>query len=102
MASALGANATSGFSTAKKTAALNKYQTFKISCGAAAAGQTVGIWVATKSGGRTSAYVRVTGRVADASGNAIYNFRSSSAVSIGVRGSLGGQPRRTGSSARWK
>jgi len=90
-ASALGANATSGFSTATKVAALGTYQTFKISCGAAAAGQTVGILVATKnSAGVWSSFTRLTGRVADASGTAWFNWRSSSATWVSVRGDLGG------------
>jgi hypothetical protein len=90
VASALGANATSGFSTSAKTAGLGKYITFKVTCAASSAGSTVGILVSTKSGGAYSAYTRLTGRVVDSSGVAIFNWKSATSASIGVRADAGG------------
>lgn len=90
-ASALGVTTAGPFSTTTKVAALGKYQTFKISYGAGAAGQTVGILVATKnSAGVWSGFTRVTGRVADSAGNVYYYWRSSAASWISVRGDLSG------------
>ena len=90
-ASALGVTTSGPFSTTTKVAALGRYQTFKISFGAGAAGQTVGIWVQTKnSAGVWSSSTRVTGRVADSSGNVYYYVRNSSAAWISLRGDLAG------------
>ncbi|MBI2763981.1 MAG: hypothetical protein HYX54_09605 [Chloroflexi bacterium] len=90
-ASALGLSTSGSYSTATKVAALGKYETWKISFGAAAAGKTVGILVATKnSAGVWSSFTRLTGRVADASGTAWFSWRSSSASWISVRGDLDG------------
>ena len=50
-----------------------------------------GILVATKnSAGVWSAFTRVTGRMADASGNIRYYVRNSAAAWISVRGDVGG------------
>lgn len=90
-ASALGVTTAGPFSTTTKVAALGRYQTFKISFGAGAAGQTVGIWIQTKnSAGVWSSSTRVTGRVADSSGNVYYYVRNSAAAWISVRGDLAG------------
>jgi len=90
-ASALGVSHTATYSTATKVAALNTYQTFKISFGATAAGSTVGILVATKSAaGVWSSFTRLTGRVADATGTAWFSWRNSAASWISVRGDLAG------------
>ena len=90
-ATALGVVTAGPFTAATKVAGLGKYQTFFISFGAGAAGQTVGILVATKnSAGVWSSFTRLTGRVADASGNVYYYFRSSAATWISVRGDVGG------------
>lgn len=90
-ASALGVTTAGPFSTTTKVAALGKYQTFKISYGAGAAGSTVGILVATKnSAGVWSGFTRVTGRVADSSGTVYYYVRNSSATWISLRGDLSG------------
>lgn len=89
-ASALGVTTTGTFSTSTKVAALGKYQTFKISFGAGAAGASVGIMVQTKnSAGVWSSSTRVTGRTADSSGNVYYYVKNSAAAWISVRGSLG-------------
>lgn len=75
------------FSAATKIAALNKYVTFRFSGGAALAGKRVEIWVATKNANGTwGAFVKVTARYADASGNADYYVRSSTAKWISVMG----------------
>lgn len=70
--------------------ALNKYITWTINCGTAAAGKTVGILVSTKSGSTYSAYTRLTGRVVNSSGIATFMWRSSTAKSIAVRADLDG------------
>ncbi|MBF8290165.1 MAG: hypothetical protein HW391_1133 [Chloroflexi bacterium] len=88
-ASALGVTTAGPFSTTTKVAALGKYQTFKISYGAGAAGATVGILVATKAAdGTWSAFTRLTGRVANASGDVYFYWKSSSASWVSVRGDL--------------
>jgi hypothetical protein len=101
-ATSLGATKTGTYTTATKIAALGKYQTWKISYGAGAAGQVVGILVATKnSAGVWSSFTRVTGRLADSAGNAYYWVYKTSAAWISVRGDLAGNlsPARQ---ARWK
>lgn len=90
-ASSLGATKTGTYTTATKVAALGQYQTFKLSFGAGAAGTTVGVLVATKNAdGTWGAFTRLTGRVADASGNAYFWWKTSSAAWISVRGDVGG------------
>ena len=90
-ASALGVTKTGPFTTTTKVAALGKYVTFKMSFGAAAAGQHVSILVASKSAsGVWSTFAVKTARVADASGNVYFYWRSSSAAWLSIRGSLSG------------
>ena len=69
--------------------------------GAAAAGQTAGIWIATKnSAGVWSAFTHLTGRVIDSSGNAYFSWRYSTSKWISIKGIAGtvGTP---GRQARW-
>lgn len=89
-ASALGVSHSATYSTATKVAALNTYQTFKISFGASAAGTTVGILVATKTGSTWSSFTRLTGRVADSTGTAWFSWRNAAASWISVRGDFAG------------
>ena len=90
-ASALGITKTGPFTTATKVAALGKYETFKMSLGAAAAGKSVSILVASKnSAGVWSSFATLTSRTADASGNVYFYWRSSSAAWLSVRGSFNG------------
>ncbi len=85
-ATALGATKVGPFSTTTKVAALGKYVTWRFAGGSALAGKTVQIWVATKNAdGSWGAFTLLTGRVADASGNAYFWWRSSSAKWISVR-----------------
>ncbi len=64
------------WSTGTKVAAANKYVTWRFTGGSQLAGKTVEIWVATKnSAGGWGPFVKVTARVADASGTAYYWFR---------------------------
>lgn len=66
------------WSTKTPVVAKNTYITWRFSGGSALAGKDVEIWVATKnSAGGWSDFVKVTSRKADASGNALYWFRSS-------------------------
>lgn len=68
------------WSTATKVAAANKFITWKFSGGAALAGKTVRIYVATKNAnGGWGPFVNLTGRVADASGNAYFWWRATGA-----------------------
>jgi hypothetical protein len=84
---ALGATKTGAFTTSTKVAKLGKYVTWKFAGGSALAGKTVQIWVATKnSAGRWSAFALKTARVADASGNAYFWWKTSTKAWISVRG----------------
>ncbi len=88
-ASALGVTKSGPFSISTKVAALGKYQTWKLAFGPSAAGKTVAILMASKnSAGVWSSFSRLTSRVADASGNVYFYWRTSSAAWLSVRGSL--------------
>ncbi len=90
-ASALGVTKTGPFTTATKVASIGKYVTFKMAFGASAAGQHVNILVASKSAsGVWSTFAVKTARIADASGNVYFYWRTSSAAWLSVRGSLSG------------
>ncbi len=87
-ASALGVTNSGPFDTTTKVAGLSKYVTFKLSFGSGAAGQTVTILRATKTGTTWSAFTAVTSRIADGSGNVYYYVRSSSAAWLSFQGKL--------------
>ena len=89
--SALGARKTGPFTTPTKVSNLNGYQTWQLCYGAASAGKTVGILVASKnSAGVWSPFTRLTSRVSDSLGCAYFWWRSSSAAWVSVRGDLNG------------
>ncbi len=87
-ASALGVTTSGPFSITTKVAGLGKYVTFKLSGGALAAGQTVTILRATKTGTTWSAFTAVTKRIANSNGDVYYYVRSSSAAWQSFRGQL--------------
>ena len=90
-ASALGVTKVGPYTTATKVAGLGKYVTFKMAFGSAAAGQHVSILVASKSAsGVWSTFAVKTSRVADASGDVYFYWKSASASWLSVRGSLSG------------
>ena len=90
-ASALGVTKVGPYTTATKVAELGKYVTFKMALGAAAAGQHVSILIASKSAsGVWSTFAVKTARIADASGNVYFYWKSASAAWLSVRGSLNG------------
>ncbi len=89
---ALGVTKIGPFTSATKVAALNKYITWRFSGGAALAGKTVDIYVATKGSTSWSTFTKLTARVADANGNVYYWFRSSTAKWISVRAYLPAGP----------
>ena len=76
--SALGLMPNQGpWSTATKVAAANKYITWRFQGGSALAGKTVDIYVAVKnSNGGWGPFVKLTSRLADASGTAYFQWRS--------------------------
>jgi hypothetical protein len=80
VASRLGVTQTGAFTTSTKVAALNKYVTFRFDFGVAAAGKTVQILGATKTGNDWSPFANVTSRVANASGVVYYYIRQSAAT----------------------
>jgi hypothetical protein len=101
-ASVLGLSHAGPFTTTTKVQVRGRYVTWRLSFGAAAAGQTAGIWIATKnSAGVWSAFTHLTGRVIDSSGNAYFSWRSSTVKWISIKGIAGtvGTP---GRQARWK
>ena len=64
-------------STSTKVAAANKFITWRFAGGSALAGKTVRIYVATRnSAGGYGPFVNLTGRVADANGNAFFSWRA--------------------------
>ena len=64
-------------STSTKVAAANKFITWRFAGGSALAGKTVRIYVSTRnSAGGYGPYVNLTGRVADANGNAFFSWRA--------------------------
>ncbi len=79
-ATALGVTNVGPFSVSTKVPAVNKYVTYKFDFGPAAAGKTVDIYGATKTGTTWSAFTKVTSRVANASGVVYYYIRHSSAT----------------------
>ena len=73
-------------STSTKVAAANKFITWRFAGGAALAGKTVRIYVATKNAaGGYGPYVKLTGRVADATGNAYFSWRATDNVGLRPR-----------------
>jgi hypothetical protein len=80
VASRLGVTQTGVFTTSTKVAALNKYVTFRFDFGVSAAGKTIQILGATKTGNDWSPFANVTSRVANASGVVYYYIRQSSAT----------------------
>ena len=76
----LGVTQTGAFSTSTKVAKTGKYVTYRFDFGVAAAGKTLEIWGATKTGNDWSAFAKVTSRVANASGVVYYYIRQNSAT----------------------
>jgi hypothetical protein len=98
----LGLSQSGSFTSATKIQSLNHYVTWKLSFGSVHSGQSAGIWIATKnSAGVWSAFTKLTGRTIDASGNAYFHWRSSTAKWISIKGvvSTTGTPARQ---ARWR
>jgi hypothetical protein len=85
--SALGFNASSGYSTKSlKVQAKGKYVTWKFTGGAALAGQRVNILISTATKpGTWSPWKPLTVRVADATGSVTFWWKSSKATSISIR-----------------
>ncbi|HSW42551.1 MAG TPA: hypothetical protein VLM76_08595 [Patescibacteria group bacterium] len=85
-ATALGRTMVGPFTTPTKTAALNRFITWRFTGGSALAGKRVQIWVATRNvDGSWGAWSRLTGRTADGAGNVFFWWRSDSARRISVR-----------------
>jgi hypothetical protein len=64
-------------STSTKVAAANKFITWRFAGGAALAGKTVRVYVSTRNAaGGYGPFVNLTGRVADANGNAFFSWRA--------------------------
>ncbi len=87
---ALGWNNAGPFSSTVKTATLGSVQTYQISFGAGAAGQSIGIYWRSKVGGVWGAYTLYTSKTADASGNVYFHVKKSAVASIYVYGRLSG------------
>jgi len=98
----LGLSHSGAFTTATKIQTLNHYVTWRLSFGAAASGQSAAIWIATKrSDGTWGAFVKVTGRVVDSSGNAYFSWRSATRKWVSVKG-IAGSVGTPGTQARWR
>jgi len=79
-ATRLGVTQVGAFTTSTKVQKKGKYVTYRFDFGVGAAGQTVGIYGATKTGNDWSAFTRVTSRVANASGVVYYYIRQNAAT----------------------
>lgn len=77
--SALGVTTSGPFSTSTKVQSVGKYVTFRFDFGAAAAGKTVTISHAVKTGTTWSSFTVLTARVANSSGVVYFYARQSSA-----------------------
>jgi hypothetical protein len=96
-------SAAGSYTTTTKVQVLGKYVTWHATVGAANAGKSVGVYIATKnSAGVWSSFVRVTGRVAASDGSVVYYARRSSAAWISVRFSLDGVAFSNSVQARWR
>ncbi len=101
-ATRLGVTQTGAFTTSTKVQKVGKYVTYRFDFGVAAAGQHVDIWGATKTGNDWSAFAKVTGRVANASGVVYYYIRQGSATWKSYRATVTGSGTLTPArQARW-
>jgi hypothetical protein len=83
---AQGVTTSSLFTAQTKVTTIGKYVTWQFSGGPALAGRRVEIWAATQVGTEPwSAFTNRTARIADASGNAYFYLRSSTATWVSVR-----------------
>ena len=89
-ASALGVTTSGPFTTATKLPRIGTFITVKLWFGAAATGQTVGVYVATRTNGVWSGFAGLTSRVADSRGNVYFHWRASRASWWSVYGQLSG------------
>lgn len=85
-ATALGQTRIGPFTTPTKTAALNRFITWRFSGGSALAGKRVQIWIAVRNpDGTWGTWSRLTGRTADGAGNAFFWTRYATGTRISVR-----------------
>ena len=83
---AQGVTTSGAFTTATKVTTVGTYITWQFSGGPALAGKRVEIWAATQVGAESwSAFTNRTARIADASGNAYFYLRSSTAAWVSAR-----------------
>jgi len=83
---AQGVTTAAAFTTSTTVTTVGKYITWQFSGGPALAGKRVEIWVATRVGTEPwSAFTTRTARIADASGNAYFHLRSSTATWVSAR-----------------
>ena len=81
-----GVTTSSLFTTQTKVTTVGKYITWQFSGGPALAGKRIEIWAATQVGTDPwSAFTNRTARIADASGNAYFHLRSSTATWVSAR-----------------
>jgi hypothetical protein len=98
----LGVTQVGAFTTSTKVQKVGKYVTYRFDFGVAAALQHVDIWGATKTGNDWSAFAKVTGRVANASGVVYYYIRQGSATWKSYRATVTGSGTLTPArQARW-
>lgn len=106
-ATALGVTKLGPFTTSTKVQRAGKYVTWRFTGGAALAGKHVEIWVATRGATAWSAFKKLTGRVADANGNAYFSWRNTAGKWISVRARYAGDASHSASvsparQARWR
>ena len=89
-ASSLGVTSSGPFTTATKLPRIGAFVTVRLSFGAAAAGQTIGVYVAARANGVWSGFAALTSRVADSRGNVYFHWRASRASWWSVYGQLSG------------
>lgn len=101
--SKLGLSSSSGtYGASTKTASLGGYVSWRGNLGLAAAGQSIGVYVATRNvDGTWSPFSRLTARKADASGAVTFNWRQTNPKWVSVR-FIGAGVTTTAGQARWR
>jgi hypothetical protein len=91
------------YTPSTKVASVRGYVTWQASLGMAAAGKTVGVYVARKNAsGNWGSWSRLTSRTADAAGVVTFAWRESAPAWLSVRFSLDGESYTKSAQARWR
>jgi len=94
---------TGEYTVSTKVASTGRYVTWQANLGMAAAGETVGVYMSAKgSDGTWGPWSRLTSRIADNAGTALFSWREADASWLSVRFSLDGERFTRATQARWR